>query len=325
MIGAAWDRDEFLFVSRFAPPAADLVIADYAFLANPAIPFVLSDHARSLVVMHDLLSMRASRFRDKGLVNSVATLNEADEMRLLGPADAIIAIQDVEARHVQSALPAHPVLLTPLAHETVAAPQPGDDRTVLFVGSNTAPNVIGLKWFLDESWPQILKQVPDCRLIVAGGVASGFSRACENVHFLGPVPSLTGLYRDAGVVISPLTVGSGLKIKIGEALSHGKAIVATSVSVEGISEDVLSHIAVSDEPEAFAQAVSKLLLDEGFRAAKASEAFDAYRLRYSQESCYKELLDFVRDVEAGKEGPQHAAPLSSLPPGASSHPVASAM
>ncbi|HML30859.1 MAG TPA: glycosyltransferase, partial [Hyphomicrobium sp.] len=167
VIGAPWSRDEFLYVSRFAPADVDLVVADYAF-ATPAIPFALSDNAQSMVVMHDLLSVRASRFRDKGLVDSVATLDEAAEMRLLGQADAVIAIQDVEAKHVRAALPGHPVLLTPLAHETVAAPQPGESRTLLFVGSNTAPNVIGLKWFLEESWPEILKAVPDCRLVVAG-------------------------------------------------------------------------------------------------------------------------------------------------------------
>lgn len=301
VIGAPWSRDEFLYVSRFAPPAADLVIADYAF-SSPAIPFALSDNAQSMIVMHDLLSMRATRFREKGLVDSVATLDEADEMRLLGQADAIVAIQDVEAKHVRSALPRHPVLLTPLGHETVAAPQPGQGRTVFFVGSNTAPNVIGLKWFLETSWPEILKAVPDCQLNVAGGVASGFSQPYRNVSFLGAVPSLTGFYRAAAVVISPLTVGSGLKIKIGEALSHGKAVVATSVSVEGISDDVLAHIAVCDEPPAFAQAVSKLLLDENFRALKAREAFDAYRELYSQESCYRELLQFIRDSSAAKEG-----------------------
>lgn len=301
VIGAPWRRDEFLYVSRFAPAAADLVIADYAF-SSPAIPFALSDNAQSMIVMHDLLSMRASRFREKGLVDSVATLEEVDEMRLLGQADAIVAIQDVEAKYVRSALPDHPVLLTPLAHETVATPQPGRGHTVFFVGSNTAPNVIGLKWFLETSWPEILKAVPDCQLNVAGGVAAGFSRPYRNVNFMGAVPSLTGFYSEAAVVISPLTVGSGLKIKIGEALSHGKAVVATSVSVEGISDDVLSHIAVCDEPEAFAQSVSKLLLDEGFRTMKAREAFDAYRRRYSQESCYRELLQFLRDISAAKDG-----------------------
>ncbi|MBS0250019.1 MAG: glycosyltransferase [Proteobacteria bacterium] len=300
VIGASWSRDEFLYVSRFAPAAADLVIADYAF-SSPAIPFALSDNAQSMIVMHDLLSMRATRFREKGLVDSVATLSEADETRLLGQADAIIAIQDVEAKHVSSALPGHPVLLTPLGHETVAAPQLGQGHTVFFVGSNTAPNVIGLKWFLEASWPEILKAVPDCQLNVAGGVAAGFSQPYPNVNFLGAVPSLTGFYREAAVVISPLTVGSGLKIKIGEALSHGKAVVATSVSVEGISDDVLAHVAVCDEPQAFAQAVTTLLLDDGFRAKKARAAFDAYRELYSKESCYRELLQFVRNSRPAKQ------------------------
>ncbi|HML30984.1 MAG TPA: hypothetical protein PKE16_19500, partial [Hyphomicrobium sp.] len=87
----------------------------------------------------------------------------------------------------------------------------------------------------------------------------------------------------------------------------GKAIVATSVSVEGIDDDVLAHFAVCDDAIAFAQAVSKLLLDDGLRTEKAREAFDAYRRCYSQESCYQELLQFLRRGAAQMSGPAHVS------------------
>src|SRR5690606_3854767 len=107
-------------------------------------------------------------------------------------------------------------------------PSPGEDDRVLFVGSNTAPNTVGLAWFLEEVWPEVLKRRPSCRLDVAGSVERGFdARDQRGVRFLGLVDDLAPLYRRAGVVVSPLTFGSGLKIKLIEAMAQGKAVVAT--------------------------------------------------------------------------------------------------
>ena len=153
-VAVPWTRKDQLFVAQHAPPrATHLVIADYAFVA-PGIPFAMQPSAHSLVVMHDLFSSRAGRFEALNAADSVASLDEARELALLGEADAVVAIQANEARFVEERA-GGPVILAPMAASAVEAPQPGDDRTVLFVGSNTAPNVLGLRWFLDEVWPQV--------------------------------------------------------------------------------------------------------------------------------------------------------------------------
>jgi succinoglycan biosynthesis protein ExoO len=290
-IAAPWLRQDQLYISRHAP-AADFILADYAF-ATPAIPYCLSPGARSAVVMHDFFSQRAARFKAQNLSDSFASLDPAAEIALLGQADAVIAIQDVEGREIGKRLPHRSVLLTPMPAQTVDAPQAGAGRSLLFVGSNTAPNVIGLSWFLKNAWPMILARIPDCNLRVAGTVKSAFDVSPPQVQFLGLVDDLKPLYQNAAVVISPLTVGSGLKIKLVEALAHGKAVVATRVSVEGTDDDVRSAVAVHDAPETFAAAVVDLLLDDDRRQAQAADALRVCREKYSSESCCRELLAFV--------------------------------
>jgi succinoglycan biosynthesis protein ExoO len=292
VIGSPWSRDELLYVSQHAPQG-DLILADYAF-ATPAIPFALNEDARSVVIMHDLLSTRADRFKDAGVADSVKTLDEASEARLLGQADAVIAIQDVEAQHVRKLLPGHPVILSPVACPSGPSAMPGCRSSLLFVGSNTAPNVIGLRWFLESVWPQIRAEIPHCELIVAGGVNTHFPEGAPQTRFLGIVPDLSSLYEAAGVVISPLTIGSGLKVKVIEALGRGKAIVATSVSVEGIGEDVCSALDVCDEPSAFARSVCAFLCDDERRARKAGEALRQFKQTYSREACLRDFLKYVQ-------------------------------
>lgn len=236
-VAAPWHREDQLYIARHAPRTSRLVLADYVF-TTPAIPYSLAPSAPSAVVMHDFFSARTERFREQQLSDSVASLDQAAEVRLLRQADAVIAIQKLEAAEIQRLLPDRRVLLAPLACRVAAAPQPGDRRTALFVGSNTAPNVIGLQWFLTSVWPEITRRVSDCQLVVAGTVAASFPSSVPGVRFLGMVPDLDPLYAQAGVVISPLTIGSGLKIKLIEALGRGKAIVATSVTTEGCDDAV---------------------------------------------------------------------------------------
>jgi succinoglycan biosynthesis protein ExoO len=110
---------------------------------------------------------------------------------------------------------------------------------------------------------------------------------------LGLVPDLGPLYREAGVVISPLTIGSGLKIKLIEALGHGKAIVATSVTTEGCAPDVVKAIFERNDAMPFADAVIQLLTDDALRHAKATQALEAAKRFYSPEVCYRDLLAFA--------------------------------
>ncbi|MFN3746399.1 MAG: glycosyltransferase [Hyphomicrobiaceae bacterium] len=297
-IAAPWRREDQLFIARHAPPGTQIVLADYAF-TTPAIPYALAPSAPSAVIMHDFFSERAKRFQDQRLSDSVARLDQACELKLLRQADAIIAIQRQEAAEVARLLPDRRVIVAPLACRVVDRPQPGDPRTLLFVGSNTAPNVIGMKWFLQFVWPTIRRELPDCRLRVAGSVASGFLDAAPGagVSFLGMVADLDPLYAEAGVVISPLTVGSGLKIKLIEALGQGKAIVATSVTTEGCEDAVIEAICQRDDAGAFADAVVQLLTDGALRLVKATQALDVARHLYAPEATYGELLAFAGAAE----------------------------
>ena len=107
------------------------------------------------------------------------------------------------------------------------------------------------------------------------------------------VPDLEPLYRQAGVVISPLIAGSGLKIKLIEALGRGKAIVATSVTVDGIAEQVGSSVVVADSASDFASAIVRLLSDDKLRLRTSSEALETAKRHFSAEACYADLLGYL--------------------------------
>jgi succinoglycan biosynthesis protein ExoO len=109
------------------------------------------------------------------------------------------------------------------------------------------------------------------------------------------VSGLDALYRRAGVVISPLRVGSGLKVKLVEALGWGKAIVATSVTAQGVGSLVKEAIVFADEAEDFADEVVDLMANQPRRKRYADAALQVAKVHFGREACYGEILSFIRE------------------------------
>ncbi|OJU08256.1 MAG: hypothetical protein BGN86_03440, partial [Caulobacterales bacterium 68-7] len=296
-IGGAWTNEDLLYVAQHAPRLSDLVVFDYAF-QTVASPYVLRDRPLRLTIMHDLFSSRDSQFAALGASDSVHALSAAQEMRLLSGADVTLAIQKEEAAHVAERLPHQRVLTAMMPVTPVAAAQPGEADSLLFVGSNAAPNVDGLRWFIDEVLQKVLERRPQARLLVAGSVARDVHDVPPAVQMLGIVPDLAPLYAQAAVVLSPLRAGSGLKIKLVEALAQGKAIVATSTTLQGISEETGDAVRVADKAEAFAEAVVRLLEDASQRRALAEAALAAAATHFSFEACMGALQATVTEALA---------------------------
>lgn len=294
--GAAATRADQLWIARNAAPNAQAVLCDYAFTASLA-PYALSPNARSAIIMHDLMSARVA---DAAETNTVK-ISAADEFRMLGLADAVIAIQHEEAAKVSAALPERVVLTAPHSTLPVLAPQPGEDDLLFFVGSNTAPNIVGLEWFFREIWPVIRAKRPAARLKVAGSVARGVGAAPDGVTMLGVVGDLAPLYAEAGVVISPLFTGSGLKIKLIEALAAGKSVVGTSVTAQGVESQVAGAIVLEDDAPRFADACVNLLGQHERRAALAASALDSANAHFSAAACFRSLTAFVRGDDAAPD------------------------
>ncbi len=302
-IAAPWVNDDYLFVAKHCPPLADRVLVDYAFQTE-ALPYVLRPGTPSAVVMHDLFHSRVAAFDAAERTDSVATLTADEEGALLSRVDAVIAIQEKEAdwlrRNVEAA-----VVLAPIAARASAHAQPGQANTLLFVGSNTAPNVIGLKWFFEAVWPNVRLRNPKAILKVAGNVSRSFESTPEGVVFLGVVANLDAIYAEAAVVISPLTLGSGLKIKLIEALARGKAIVATSVTVQGVEAQTAGAVIKEDDAIAFAEAILGLLDSKVERTRLAELALSTAERCFSPAACYGPLIAWLSS--RGGDGPSSAA------------------
>jgi glycosyltransferase involved in cell wall biosynthesis len=138
------------------------------------------------------------------------------------------------------------------------------DGTPTFVflgGLDFPPNRDGLTWFLRECREPVLEALPGFRLLVAGRATHDLPREADawqgRVRPLGWVEDLDGLLLGAAALISPLRIGSGIKIKVLEALARGLPVVATPHGVLGLDVGPNCGCLVATEPEGLARMLAR--------------------------------------------------------------------
>jgi succinoglycan biosynthesis protein ExoO len=298
------------FLAKHVRDRADILLLDYAFM-TPCLEHVHRPGIPSVVIMHDLFSARAGQFDVLNKTDTAAALSEPDEMALLSAADLVVAIQADEAAIVRNRLPGCRVVVAPMAATPVGQAHIGDGDHVLFVGSQTAPNIDALQWLVEEIWPAILSQRPSSRLLVAGSVTWAYSARAPGVEYLGVVSDLGQLYERAAVVISPLRVGSGLKVKLVEAMGRGKAVVATSVTAQGIQSVVKDAIVIADSAAAIVEETLSLMSDTGRRRHYANAALQVARTHFGEEACYREIFGFVAEKIGARRSSESTASVAA--------------
>jgi glycosyltransferase involved in cell wall biosynthesis len=141
---------------------------------------------------------------------------------------------------------------------------------LLFPGTMSyRPNQDAVAWFVRDILPLILRRVPECRFCIAGLAAkANFGHLPETMPYVeiaSDVPDMRPYYEQASVVVVPLRAGSGVRTKIQEAMSMGRAVVSTTLGAEGIELTPERHLRLADEPVEFAARVVELLQSPGRR------------------------------------------------------------
>jgi len=138
-----------------------------------------------------------------------------------------------------------------------------DNRLVSFVGVlDWRPNQDGVNYFIDTILPILRNKVKDVKVSIIGRDAPEWlsaKGARHNVEFTGPVDDVRPFMYKSAVMIVPLRIGGGSRLKILESLSMGKAVVSTCLGAEGLNLKDGEHLLITDEPERFADTIVELL------------------------------------------------------------------
>lgn len=144
---------------------------------------------------------------------------------------------------------------------------PGEPALILF-GGGWPPNRDGARYFLREIWPQIAAEIPTARVHVFGDPEARGERVEGH-----PAPAESRqAFPAGGILLVPLFIGSGVRMKILESWARGLPVVATAVAARGLLVQNGQELEIATTPAEFAAAIQKLS-----RLAEAAKAVEAGR------------------------------------------------
>jgi glycosyltransferase involved in cell wall biosynthesis len=177
---------------------------------------------------------------------------------------------------------------------------PGEP-SVFFIGAlDWLPNQEGLKWFLDHVLDPLLVEIPELTFHIAGRNAPpSFERLLseKKVSYHGEIEDSRTFMKSHRIMVAPLFTGSGIRIKILEALALGRPVVTTPIGIEGIPALNNKQVMISDDPDTFKNQIVTLIREEKIPGGLVSagrkliqENFDTFGLSIRIIRFFKEQV-----------------------------------
>jgi polysaccharide biosynthesis protein PslH len=187
---------------------------------------------------------------------------------------------------------------------------------ILFLGAlDWRPNLDGLDVLVSDIFPRVRAEVPSATLCIVGRNPPDCLvkkvQACAGVTLHADVPDVRPFLGEAGMMVVPLRIGGGSRLKILESLAAGLPVVSTSVGAEGLCLTGGQHFVQADTPAELAEAlVSAIRYPDPLRAmAKRGRAVVLDRYDWD---CLANKLDKIWQNCARPE-PVAAEPNSTEP------------
>jgi glycosyltransferase involved in cell wall biosynthesis len=245
------------------------------------------------------------------------------EARVCAAADRVVAVSSTDRNALRALVPGLDVTVVPngvdMAYYTGYQPDPaalpglgdhapsalrqssGPKADLVYVGKmDFRPNVDAMLWFANDILPRIHQEAPEARLYVVGLTPHRRLQRLarrRGIVITGGVPDVRNYVAPATIVVVPLRMGGGTRLKMLEAMAMGKAIVSTGVGAEGLDATPGRELIVANAPAKFAHAVVALLRDPARRAVLGQTAREFVAARFDWGAIVPRL-ETVYDGEA---------------------------
>lgn len=271
-------------VNQLAMKQYDWVVCDSLFAAVD-LP-QLDQGTRLAIRTHNVefeiwenLSKSAKNPLKRWYLKQLAKTLKREELAILNKAQTLFTISSIDHLRLQTLLP-HKVLVTlPVVIPTAENPLTNINPEVFHLGSmDWLPNIEAVnileKLFLESSR---LKQI---RLNLAGKNLNKSLYAAPNITNFGEVASSEAFMKNAGILVAPIFSGSGIRIKILEALALGIPVVTTPLGASGIDIQA-SGIVCATSFESFEDAIYMLIENNELRIELGHKGFMYIRNQHS--------------------------------------------
>ncbi len=200
------------------------------------------------------------------------------EKRLARFCDEVWCVTEEDQAALQREAPNARFSIIPTIHPSRDRGKPFADREgLIFIGNYLhRPNVDAVHFFMREIYPAVKQSIPGIKVFIVGDQPpEEFSvYASDDVAITGYLSDVDPIFQSGRVFIAPVRFGSGIKGKIGQALSYGLPVVTTSIGAEGMGLEHERTVLIADEPETFAADIVRLYTDAALWQKLSDNGYD---------------------------------------------------
>jgi glycosyltransferase involved in cell wall biosynthesis len=220
----------------------------------------------------------------------VSNLNKADIMIPVSETDMNIFLQ------YGCVLP-HTSIPTGYLFDSLPEISGDEENAVAFIGGmDWIPNREGVDWFIDQVWPKVTAKLPDAKFYLAGRNFPDEIKqlVVKGLFVIGEVEDAKQFISSKSISIVPLFAGSGMRVKIVEAMALGRAIISTSIGAESLAYTDAKDILIADDAESFAAAVVKVLKHKDVRTLLGHNAQQLILNKYDNRKICSSIIEFCK-------------------------------
>ena len=237
------------------------------------------------------------RFYLKNLARRITVL----EKKILSQVDMLVPISNEDSGGFDQLGHTLPVAVIPAGIDISNYPLNEDEERLLlfFIGAlDWGPNQEGLDWFFRDIWPGIRLKWPAMTFHLAGRNPDYYFKGKnppENVTLEGEIDDAIEFFHRHTVMVVPLLTGSGIRIKILEAMAMGKAVISTSIGAAGMEACNGEHLFLADTPDEYFNVLETLLESPGLLRRTGMKARQFVRENFDILALSEKLISFYKD------------------------------
>ncbi|MEX1002721.1 MAG: glycosyltransferase family 4 protein [Crocinitomicaceae bacterium] len=259
---------------------------------------ILRSHNLEHLIWERLANSTGNKAKKMYLKHLAAKLKKY-EQKTINEVDGIAAISNQDSQRFLNFSCKKPIITIPFGvdlnrYQYDSTLRKGKMRLFHIGSMNWEPNKEGISWFVDEIWP--IMEAADLEFHLAGRHMPTYLKKQSSEKFIvhGEIEDAQQFMQDYDIMIVPLLSGSGIRIKIIEAMAQGKAIISTSIGAEGIAYEHNKNILIADSAKAIAKTAIELAAHPEKIHELGKNARALIESHYDNEKIMDNLLTFYR-------------------------------
>jgi glycosyltransferase involved in cell wall biosynthesis len=243
-------------------------------------------------IEHEIWQQLANKERNsikKYFLKLLAKNLKTKELELINSVDFILPLSSKDEVDIKN-INKNPSFHIPVSIDNQKQKIDFSSVSLCFIGSfNWIPNREGIVWFIKNIFPRIKENYPEISINIAGIESEKIIelKGIDGVNVKGFVKNSSDFLLENGIFIAPLISGSGVKIKVLEALSLGMPCVLTEIAAEGL--DLPTSIDISKTADDFTNNLLQLINNESDRKQRGADSYSFVTSKFSYKKISSDL------------------------------------